>query len=112
MAAVATQQLPQALPLDLVKNQSVISASEVSLSVVLRTLKQQLSASAAIYLPQDEAFELAVKRFSDYRRPLPGAVVCPVTESDIVATVSISEPLHLPIVVFQCYDNELIKLNR
>lgn len=89
MSTVATQQLPQGIPLDVVNDHSAFSRPKGSLLAALPALKQQLSEKAIVYLPQDEGFGSAVQRFSDYKRPLPGAAVCTATEADIISTVSL-----------------------
>ena len=81
----------------------IVSASglEARTGVNYTELATKLSKNAQIYLPDSDAFDAAVARWSNLSTPVANVVVVPSTEHDIVETVRtlsniISRPAPLP----------------
>ncbi|KAF2756241.1 FAD-binding domain-containing protein [Pseudovirgaria hyperparasitica] len=85
--AATTQHMPQAPSSALDKSNHVVSQTNITLATELPELKALLSSEAKIILPSHAEYETRISRFSEYKRPTPGAVVCPATEADLAATV-------------------------
>jgi hypothetical protein len=66
----------------------------MAVSELLKTLHGELSANAKVLVdPTNDEFTVALQRWSDIEKKVPGAIVMVASEEDVVKTVSLTPGL-------------------